>query len=88
MNPWLLTAAALISADVPAALWSACQGAAERRLPALSLFGTLTAVLMLLVAQGTGRSSYVDLALVQALLGPVGVLVFARGLVRERSDDP
>ncbi|MBW8821641.1 MAG: hypothetical protein JF598_26390, partial [Streptomyces sp.] len=41
-----------------------------------------------LLSQGYDRPSYVDLALVLALLGPVGTLVFARLLADELAEDP
>jgi multisubunit Na+/H+ antiporter MnhF subunit len=76
-----MTAAAVVSGPglapcVVLAVW----GTPERRLPGLALAGTLLAVVFLLLAQGLGRSSYVDLALVAAVLGPAGILVFTRCL--------
>ncbi|WP_181797879.1 MrpF/PhaF family protein, partial [Streptomyces sp. WELS2] len=40
---------------------------------------------LLLLSQGYGRPAYVDLALLLALLGPIGTLVFARLLSDELS---
>jgi hypothetical protein len=42
----------------------------------------------LLLSEGYDRPSYVDLALLLALLGPVGTLVFARLLVEDLAADP
>jgi multisubunit Na+/H+ antiporter MnhF subunit len=57
------------------------------RLIAANLAGTLACSVLLLLAQGYGRTSYVDLALVAALLAPVGTLVFTR-LLADLPDEP
>ncbi|MCX3058570.1 monovalent cation/H+ antiporter complex subunit F [Streptomyces beihaiensis] len=73
------TAALLTLATAPC-LWAVSRGSAHERLAGLSLANTLVTAVFLLIAQGFGRSFLVDLALVLALLGPAGTLVFARFL--------
>jgi multisubunit Na+/H+ antiporter MnhF subunit len=46
----------------------------------MSLAGVLAVAVFLLVARGLHRTSYVDVALVMAVLAPAGTLVFARCL--------
>ncbi|WP_052432908.1 monovalent cation/H+ antiporter complex subunit F [Streptacidiphilus carbonis] len=84
MNAWLVAAAVLIPGGLAPCVWAACRGPAVRRLVGANLASVLTCVLFLLLAQGFGRSSsYTDLALVLAVLGPVGTLVFTRLLAPE-----
>ncbi|WP_319683340.1 monovalent cation/H+ antiporter complex subunit F [Streptomyces sp. AK02-01A] len=50
---------------------------------------TLTVCLvLLLLARGYERSAYIDSALVLALLGPAGTLIYARLFAEELRDDP
>jgi multisubunit Na+/H+ antiporter MnhF subunit len=86
VNAWLLAALVLVVLGLGPSAWVACRGPATQRLAGVNLASVLTAVLFLLLAQGFGRSSYVDLALVLAVLAPAGTLVFTRLLVS--SDDP
>ncbi|WP_343230757.1 MrpF/PhaF family protein [Yinghuangia seranimata] len=85
MNAWLIATAVLSGTGFPACLWLALRGAPELRLAGVALAGPLVAVLFVLLAQGVNRSSYVDMALLAAVLGPAGMLVFARGLAGERT---
>jgi multisubunit Na+/H+ antiporter MnhF subunit len=79
MNAWLLAAAVLLVLGVGPCTWIASRSAtAVRKLIAVNLSGTLACSLLLLLAEGYGRTSYVDLALVAALLAPIGTLVFTR----------
>lgn len=78
MNAWLWGAAVLLAFGLGPALWCACRGPAAERLAGMAFAGLLGAVVLLLLAQGFGRSSYVDLALVLAVLSPAGTLVFTR----------
>ncbi|WP_051794683.1 MrpF/PhaF family protein [Streptomyces sp. NRRL S-87] len=80
MNGWLLGAAALTALALPVAVWTACQGPPAGRLAGLAFAGTVVTAVLLLLTQAYGRDSYLDPALVLAVLGPVGVLVFARFL--------
>jgi multicomponent Na+:H+ antiporter subunit F len=67
----------LVGAAGPA-LVAVCRGAPGERLVALqSLSATLTVVLVAL-SVGLGRSSYLDVPLVLALVSLAGSLVFAR----------
>ncbi|MFG2857768.1 MrpF/PhaF family protein [Streptomyces mirabilis] len=80
MNAWLLATAALLTLAVPPSVWVAGRGTAVDRLAGLSLATTVVTAVLLLTAQGFGRSSFADLGLVLAVLGPAGTLVFARFL--------
>ncbi|MGW0768962.1 monovalent cation/H+ antiporter complex subunit F [Streptomyces sp. NPDC002676] len=86
MNAWLAGAAVLATLGMPPCLWAVARGSAHERLAGLNLATAFATVLFLLTAQGVGRSSYADSALVLAVLGPAGTLVFAR-LLGGRSSD-
>ncbi|RKT07950.1 multisubunit Na+/H+ antiporter MnhF subunit [Streptomyces sp. 3211.6] len=81
-NVWLGAAAVLLVLGLPPGLAAGCRGTPPQRLAGLALTGTTATVVLLLAARGFGRSGYEDLGLVLAVLGPVGVLVFARVLGR------
>jgi multisubunit Na+/H+ antiporter MnhF subunit len=78
VNAWLLAALVLVLCALGPCVWVACRGSAAERLAGANLAAVLTTVLFLLLAQGFARSSYVDLALVLAVLAPAGTLVFTR----------
>ncbi|WP_369174615.1 monovalent cation/H+ antiporter complex subunit F [Streptomyces sp. R28] len=88
MNGWLLAATVVLGGGVGATLWGVATGPLRRRVVAQNLSTALACPGLLLLGQGYERPSYVDLALVLALLGPVGTLVFARLLADELADDP
>lgn len=88
MNAWLVAACVVIVLGVGPCGWVASRSAgAVPRLIAVNLVGTLVCSILLLLAQGYGRTSYVDLALVAALLAPIGTLVFTR-LLADLPDEP
>ncbi|MFF0732476.1 monovalent cation/H+ antiporter complex subunit F [Streptomyces chartreusis] len=87
MNGWLLAAALVLGGGVGATLWGVATGPLRRRVVAQNLSTALACSGLLLLAQGYDRPAYVDLALVLALLGPVGTLVFARLLADELAAD-
>ncbi|MGY4738982.1 monovalent cation/H+ antiporter complex subunit F [Streptomyces sp. ATMOS53] len=88
MNGWLLAATVVLAGGVGATLWGVATGPLRRRVVAQNLSTALACPGLLLLAQGYDRPSYVDLALVLALLGPVGTLVFARLLADDLAGDP
>ncbi|PWI13781.1 hypothetical protein DI272_06205 [Streptomyces sp. Act143] len=88
MNGWILAATGTLGAGLGTALWGVATGPLRRRVVAQNMSTALACPALLLLAQGCTRPSYVDLALVLALLGPVGTLVFARLLAAELADDP
>ena len=88
MNGWILGATLALGAGIGAALWGVATGPLRRRVVAQNMSTALACPALLLLSQGYTRPSYVDLALVLALLGPVGTLVFARLLADELADDP
>lgn len=83
MNGWVLAATILLGAGLAAAVWGVASGPPARRAVAQNLTTSVACPGLLLLAQGYDRSSYVDLALLLALLGPVGTLVFARLLAED-----
>ncbi|MCS0605481.1 MrpF/PhaF family protein [Streptomyces sp. LP11] len=83
MNGWILAATLALGGGGAAVLWGVTTGPPARRILAQNLATSAVCPALLLLSQGYGRPSYVDLALLLALLGPVGTLVFARLL----SDD-
>lgn len=78
MNAWLTAAGVLMVAGLLPALLVSARGEEMARLIGLELASALTTVVLLLLAQGYHRSSYVDLALVLAFLSTAGSLVFVR----------
>jgi multisubunit Na+/H+ antiporter MnhF subunit len=81
MNEWLVAAVVLLGAMLP------CIGICLFRRPldglvALELAGVLTTALLMLLAEGFHRQSFVDLAVVFALLQFAGSLAFVRMLER------
>jgi multisubunit Na+/H+ antiporter MnhF subunit len=82
MNAWLASALVLMLGALGPCVWLVARGRAIERLLGLDLGGVVMVIVMLLVSQGLGRSSYVDLSLVLAPLAVAGTLVFARFLGR------
>ncbi|WP_225094681.1 MrpF/PhaF family protein [Streptomyces sp. CoH27] len=80
MNAWLLATAVLLTLAMPLCMWATARGTAVERLAGLNLATTVVTAVLLLTAQGFGRSSFADLGLVLAVLGPAGTLVFSRFL--------
>ncbi|MEV7520321.1 MrpF/PhaF family protein [Streptomyces sp. NPDC091371] len=79
-NAWLVAAGVLLVLAVPPVVVTCGRGTATDRLAGLCMTGTLVTVILLPAARGLGRTAYTDLGLVLAVLGPVGVLAFARFL--------
>jgi multisubunit Na+/H+ antiporter MnhF subunit len=79
VNVWLVAATVLLAALLPCA-WVLVRGELSEALVALELASTLVTVVLLLLAEGFGRSSYFVLPLVLAALQFVGTLVFVRFL--------
>lgn len=82
MNGWLWAAAVLVAALVPLAVVCVRLPAPEG-LVAIEAAGVDAVLALLLIAQGTGRQPFGDLALVLALTsfaGGLAFLRFARGL--------
>jgi multisubunit Na+/H+ antiporter MnhF subunit len=88
VNAWLIAASVILVLGLGPCGWVASRSAtALPRLIAVNLGSTLACSILLLLAQGFGRTSYVDLALVAALLAPIGTLVFTR-LLADLPDEP
>ncbi|MFF5858795.1 MrpF/PhaF family protein [Streptomyces sp. NPDC012751] len=88
MNGWILAATVVLGGGGAAALWGVTTGPQARRVIAQNLTTSAVCPALLLLAQGYGRPAYVDLALLLALLGPVGTLVFARLLSDDLAGEP
>lgn len=88
MNAWLVAAAVLMVAGLGPVLWCVATGPLRRRVTAQNTGTLLVCLVLLLLARGYARPPYTDVALVVALLGPVGTLVYARLLGPEMGDDP
>ena len=82
MNASLLAAVVLSAVGLPLCLARTAAGSVLSRLVGLQLAGSVVAVVLVLVADGAGRSSYLDIALVLSLLSFAGTLVFLRFLQR------
>ncbi|UXY31426.1 MrpF/PhaF family protein [Streptomyces sp. HUAS TT20] len=88
MNGWILAGTVVLAGGAGAAVWGVSTGPLRRRVVAQNLSTSVVCPSLLLLSQGYGRPAYVDLALLLALLGPVGTLVFARLLAAELERDP
>jgi multicomponent Na+:H+ antiporter subunit F len=82
LNAWLWAATVLLVAFVPCLIVALRSSASVERLVAFELVGTITTLVILLLAQGFGRTLFFDLALVLALLSFGGGLVYAHFLER------
>ncbi|WP_392667517.1 MrpF/PhaF family protein [Streptomyces sp. LN785] len=78
MNLWLLAAVVLLLGAVGPTVVAVATGPLRRRTEAQNLATLLVCLVLLLLSQGFSRPSYTDAALVLALLGPAGTLVYAR----------
>jgi multisubunit Na+/H+ antiporter MnhF subunit len=81
VNVWLIGATVLLVALVPCAI-VLLRAALLDALVALTLAGTVTALALLLIAEGYHRSSYFTLPLVLAFTNFVGVMIFVRFLAK------
>ena len=84
MNPWLLSAAVLLPALLPCGVVVVRAARPFERLVALQLAGNVAALVLLLLAQGMGRPSFGDVALLLALLSLPGSLLFVHFLPERR----
>jgi len=81
MNEWLVAATVLVVALAPC-LALCMAGQPVDGLVALEIAGILTTAILVLLAEGLHRQSFVDLAVVFAVLNFAGGLAFARMLER------
>jgi multisubunit Na+/H+ antiporter MnhF subunit len=81
VNVWLWGATGLLLGFVPCG-WLALRASRVDALVALQTAGTATTLVLVLLAEGFNRASYMGLPLVLAFLSFVGTLVFARFLGR------
>jgi len=79
VNVWLIGATALLPGLLPCG-FVLLRGRLTEALVALELGSTVVTVVLVLLAEGFGRSSYFVLPLVLAALSFVGTLVFVRFL--------
>jgi multisubunit Na+/H+ antiporter MnhF subunit len=82
VNAALVLAIALTVTCLPLCLARTATGSVLSRLIGLQLAGTVVTLVLLLVADGIGRSTYLDLALVLSVLSFAGALVFLRFVQR------
>jgi len=87
VNGWILAATVVLAGGGAAVLWGVTSGPMSRRVVAQNLATSVACPALLLLAQGYDRPAYVDLALLMALLGPIGTLVFARLLAVDLAGD-
>ena len=77
MNVWLIAATVLLAGLIPCG-WLILRAQLVDALVALELGSTLVTVVLVLLAEGFGRSSYFTVPVVLAALSFVGTLVFLR----------
>jgi multisubunit Na+/H+ antiporter MnhF subunit len=85
VNGWLWAAAVLVAALVPLAVLCTRLRAPEG-VVALEAAGIDTVLALLLIAQGTGRQPFGDLALVLAVVSFVGAIAYLRFVEAFRED--
>ena len=85
MNGWLWAAAVLVAALVPLAVLCTRLPAPEG-VVALEAAGIDTVLALLLIAQGTDRQPFGDLALVLAVVSFVGAVAYLRFVEAFRED--
>jgi multisubunit Na+/H+ antiporter MnhF subunit len=83
VNAWLWAATALIALLVPLVAVAATRSALEGVI-ALEVAGTLATTCLLVLAEGTNREAFADLAVVAAVLSFCGAIAFLRLLERTR----
>lgn len=76
VNAWLACASVLLVAGLFPVVWGVSTGPLGRGVVAQNFGTSVVCLVMLLLAEGYGRPAYTDLALVLAVLGPVGTLVY------------
>jgi multisubunit Na+/H+ antiporter MnhF subunit len=77
VNVWLIAATVLLAGLIPCG-WLILRAQLVDALVALELGSTLVTVVLVLLAEGFGRSSYFTVPVVLAALSFVGTLVFLR----------
>ncbi|WP_029391662.1 MrpF/PhaF family protein [Streptomyces xiaopingdaonensis] len=83
MNGWLAAACLLLVLGLGPALCGAVVGPVRSRLLAQNVATVLAALVLLLASPGYDRPAYLDTALVLAVLGPAGTLVYERLLAED-----
>jgi len=81
VNVWLIGATALLAGLVPCGVLALRESRVDA-LVGLQTGGSVTTVVLVLLAEGFHRSSYMGLALALAFLSFVGALLIARFLAR------
>jgi multicomponent Na+:H+ antiporter subunit F len=81
MNEWLLAVVVLLAALLPCGIVCALRSPVDG-LVALELAGVIDTTILVLLSEGFQRQSFVDLAVVAAVVSFAGSLVFARILER------
>ena len=77
MNEWLIASAVLVAALLPLQ-WVALRGRAAAAMVALNQAGLLAVAALMLLVEGFGRSPFMELPEILAVVAFVGILAFAR----------
>lgn len=78
MSAWGLATVVLIAGGLVPAAGIGCRRDPLERLVGLELFGTVSTVVLMLMSQAAGQSSYLIVPLVLVVLSFAGTLVFTR----------
>lgn len=78
MTAWSMAVVALLGGGMLPALWVASTRGAISRLVGLEMAGAVGTVVLLLVSQAAGQSSYLIVPMVLVALSLPGILVFTR----------
>lgn len=78
MTAWSLASVVLLCGAMPPALWIASTRTSISRLVGLEMTGAVATVVLLLLSQDAGQSSYLIVPMVLVVLSLAGTLVFTR----------
>jgi len=81
MNVWLITSLILLVTLIPVTIATMRKNALDR-LIGMSLGGIIATFCLIAISVGTGRTIYIDVAMVVAFLSFAGAVAFSRFLER------
>jgi multicomponent Na+:H+ antiporter subunit F len=89
MTDLWFAAAALLLLTVAASLWRVLRGPQRAdRMMAAQLSGTAGVAVLMLLAQATGQSAVLDVALTLALLAAIAAVAFVKAATPDGAGDP
>jgi multicomponent Na+:H+ antiporter subunit F len=83
MNAWIIAAVVLLLGGILPCLAVCARASALEGVVALEMTGTISVLVLLLLAEGFGRQPFFYLVLISAALSFVGALAYVRFMERE-----